>query len=54
MEDTDSNESVDFLATLRQLDPRRVSDIERQYDISVAELLLDEKREDVSKDIFST
>lgn len=31
-----SNASVDFLATLRQIDPERASDLERRYDLENA------------------
>jgi hypothetical protein len=50
LEDNDFGGSIDFLATLRQIDPQRALDLERQYDANIAELKNDDMREAVSKD----
>lgn len=49
-EDNDFSASIDFLATLRQVDPQRALELERQYDADIAELIHGDKREAVSKD----
>jgi hypothetical protein len=47
LEDNNISSSIDFLATLRQTDPQRALDLERQYDANIAELENDNKREAV-------
>jgi hypothetical protein len=49
-EDNDFSAPIDFLATLRQIDPQRALELERQYDADIAELIHGDKREAVSKD----
>lgn len=49
LEDDGSGDSVDFLATLREIHPQRALDLERQYDANFAELRNNDKREAVAK-----
>jgi hypothetical protein len=53
LEDADSSESVDFLATLRHLNPQLVSELERQYESDIAESRHEEKSDADFGDIDS-
>lgn len=53
LEDADSSESVDFLATLRHLDPQLVSELERQYESDIDESRHEENNDADSRDNVS-